>query len=297
MPLTRTTGSPGPAVLSIDVEDWFHVSNLSPVIARESWAVRELRVTRSMDRMLALMSEAGARATCFVLGAVAERCPELVARIAAQGHEVACHGSAHQMLSALSPEAFREDVRRSKALLEDLTGRPVLGYRAPNFSITDWAIPILAELGLRYDSSLFAIRSHERYGSLTGLDDRASVAEVSPGFHEVCVSTLHVGSRAVPWGGGGYFRLLPYPVFRRGVTRILATGAPYVFYIHPWEIDPSQPRVHGLPRLTRFRHYVRLRSTERRFACLLRDFRWTTIADLLEQRTAGSSAGAGASSA
>jgi len=187
-------------------------------------------------------------------------------------------------------------VRRSKALLEDLTGRPVLGYRAPNFSITDWAIPILAELELAYDSSLFAIRSHGRYGSLTAVGERTEVAEVRPGFHEVCVSTLNVGSRAVPWGGGGYFRLLPYPVFRRGVTRILATGAPYVFYIHPWEIDPGQPRVRGLSRRARFRHYVGLRSTERRFARLLHDFRWTSIADLLEQRTGGSSAHAEISS-
>jgi polysaccharide deacetylase family protein (PEP-CTERM system associated) len=281
-----TMSSMGTAALSVDVEDWFHVQNLSAAVPRATWPGQELRVPANMDRMLALLSEHGVRATCFVLGAVAERCPDLVRRIVDAGHEVACHGLEHHMLSALSPDAFREDVRRSKTLLEDITGTPIRGYRAPNFSITDWAIPILAELGFSYDSSLFAVHAHDRYGSLTGVRARDTVVELSPGFHEMCVSTLNVAGREVPWGGGAYFRVLPYRVFRGGVRRILASGAPYVFYIHPWEIDPGQPRVAGLSVVTRFRHYARLGSTERRLERLLGDFRWTTLAELLEQHLA-----------
>jgi polysaccharide deacetylase family protein (PEP-CTERM system associated) len=274
------------AVLSIDVEDWFHVENLTPVIARDSWAERDSRVTRNMERLLEILSEQGVRATCFVLGWVAERQPELVRRIADGAHEVACHGYGHQLLGGLSREEFREDVRRAKAMLEDLTGAAVRGYRAPSFSITDWAIPILQELGFSYDSSFFPIAVHDRYGQLRGIDPSAAVTEVIPGFHEVSISCLTAGARRLPWGGGGYFRLMPYPLFRAGVRRILASGAPYVFYIHPWEIDRDQPRVAGLSLTAHFRHYTGLRSAEARFRSLVSDFAWTTVADLLASFTA-----------
>ncbi len=279
----QSSGQPT-AVMSIDVEDWFHVENLSSAIARETWGERQLRVERSMDRMLELMADAPGRvrASCFVLGWVAERCPALIRRIAAAGHEIASHGHAHELVGSLTRAGFRADVARSKALLEDLVGAEVRGYRAPSFSITEWAIPELREAGFRYDSSVFATVAHDRYGGIPGVGPDESIVELAPGFHEIAVSCLTVGSRGIPWGGGGYFRLLPYSLFRRGVSRILGTGRPYVFYIHPWEIDPDQPRVRGLPPSYRFRHYVGLRRCERRFQALLADFRWSAISEVLD---------------
>jgi polysaccharide deacetylase family protein (PEP-CTERM system associated) len=275
------------AVLSIDVEDWFHVENLRPAIARDSWHDRELRVERNMDRMLDLMAAApgDVRATCFVLGWVAERCPTLVRRIADAGHEIASHGYGHDLLPTLSPDEFAADVARSKAILQDLVGVEVRGYRAPSFSITDWAIPRLRELEFAYDSSVFASIAHDRYGKLQGLPIDEAVIEIAPGFHEVPVSSLIVASRPVPWGGGGYFRAIPYSVYRWGIGRILRSGRPYVFYIHPWEIDPGQPRIGGLPRTYAARHYLGLHRAERRLTSLLADFRWTTISRLLAPRS------------
>jgi polysaccharide deacetylase family protein (PEP-CTERM system associated) len=266
--------------MSIDVEDWFQVENLRDAIGRETWSARELRVERNVDRMLELMAAADVRATCFVLGWIAERCPRVVERIAAAGHEIASHGYGHELLSRLTPDTFREDVVRSKTLLEQLVATKVVGYRAPAFSITDWAIPILNEVGFTYDSSFFPSFAHDRYGRLTGIGATAPVSEVMPGFHEVSISCLRFGSRGLPWGGGGYFRLVPYPLFRLGARRILGAADPYVFYIHPWEIDPVQPRVAGLPKASAFRHYVGLDRCEKRFERLLRDFSWSPIVDL-----------------
>lgn len=279
--MDSASGSALGAVMSIDVEDWFQVENLRGVIARDTWNTRQLRVEQNMDRMLALMAEKGVRSTCFVLGWIADRCPSLIKRIAAEGHEIASHGYRHELLDALSPDEFRADIERSKNLLEELTGAEVIGYRAPAFSIKDWSIPILEDVGFAYDSSAFPTLAHDRYGRLTGVNANQPLVELRPGFHEVCISCLKVGSRGVPWGGGGYFRLIPYPVFRRGVSRILRAGQPYVFYIHPWEIDPGQPRVDGISRGYRFRHYVGLETCERRFESLLGDFRWSTIAELV----------------
>jgi polysaccharide deacetylase family protein (PEP-CTERM system associated) len=273
--------------MTIDVEDWFQVENLKAAIARETWRTRQLRVERNTDRLLGLMAERGVRSTCFVLGWIAERCPALVERIAAEGHEVASHGYGHELLDTLTPQQFRADVERSRRVLQDITGSDVVGYRAPAFSIKDWSIPILAESGFSYDSSSFPTFAHDRYGRLTGLSPDESVVELRPGFHEVSVSCLNVASRPLPWGGGGYFRLIPYPVFRHGIRRILRAGQPYVFYIHPWEIDASQPRVQGLRRSYRFRHYVGLERSEGRFASLLRDFEWCTVTELVAARTNG----------
>ena len=275
-----------PALMSIDVEDWFHVANLEPVVPRETWGERESRVERNTDRMLELLAEHDAYCTCFVLGWVAERHPALVRRIADGGHEIACHGYGHQLIPQLSEQEFREDVRRAKGLLEDLAGTAVRGYRAPSFSITDWAIPILQDLGFSYDSSAFPTVAHDRYGNLAGVAAGTALVELRPGFWEVSISCLMVGSRGLPWGGGGYFRLLPYGAFRRGIDRILRSGEPYVFYIHPWEIDPGQPRVEGLGALARFRHYVGLGRAESRLRSLLADFQWTGIADLLPSSSA-----------
>jgi polysaccharide deacetylase family protein (PEP-CTERM system associated) len=281
-PSTNGAGAE-PAAMSIDVEDWFQVENLKGVVPRETWEIRELRVERNTDLMLGMLDEHGARATFFVLGWVAERCPALIHRIRAGGHEVASHGYGHDLLTDLTPDEFRADVTRSKTLLEDLTGEAVHGYRAPSFSITDWAIPILRDLGFEYDSSAFPTVAHDRYGRLPGVAAGEPTVALAPGFHEVSISCLTLGSRGLPWGGGGYFRLLPYGVFRRGVARIQATAPPYVFYIHPWELDPGQPRLDGLPRIHRFRHYVGLDRAESRWESLLRDFRWTTVADALNR--------------
>jgi len=269
--------------MSIDVEDWFQVENLKSVVGRSSWSERELRVERNTERMLQRLEERGILCTFFLLGWVAERVPQLVKRIADAGHELASHGCEHDLVYDLTPERFRQDVGRCKSLLEDLGGRPVLGYRAPSFSITEWAIDELQELGFAFDSSAFPTVAHDRYGKLEGVTPGATVSELRPGFHEIGISCLLLGERGIPWGGGGYFRLLPYPIFRRGVRHILGSGAPYVFYIHPWEIDPGQPRLAGMSRGHAFRHYLNLERCEGRWTRLLDDFQWTTVGGLLDR--------------
>jgi len=271
------------AGMSVDVEDWFQVENLKPVIPRSTWDSRESRVERNTMRILELLEQHRARATFFVLGWVAERQPRLIRQIADQGHEIASHGYGHELLYRLSPDEFRNDVGRSKRILEDLTGSPVLGYRAPSFSITDWAVAILQEMGFEYDSSVFPTVAHDRYGRLTGVDGGRPILELRPGFFEVCISILPLGNRGIPWGGGGYFRMIPFLPWRAGVRRILASGAPYVFYIHPWEIDPGQPRMDGVGRINRLRHYLNLERCEARFSALLAEFTWTSLGSLLEQ--------------
>jgi polysaccharide deacetylase family protein (PEP-CTERM system associated) len=271
------------AAMSVDVEDWFQVENLKPVVPRATWDIRESRVERNTMRILEILSGQGALATFFILGWVAERQPTLIRRIAEQGHEIASHGYGHDLLYNLSPDEFRADVSRCKSILEDLTGQQVRGYRAPSFSITDWAVPILQDLGFGYDSSVFPTVAHDRYGKLAGVDAGRPILELRPGFHEVCISCLPVGNRGLPWGGGGYFRMIPYGPWQAGVRRILAGGAPYVFYIHPWELDPGQPRLNGLGRVNRFRHYANLERSENRFRALVSDFRWQTVGQVLDR--------------
>jgi polysaccharide deacetylase family protein (PEP-CTERM system associated) len=268
------------AVLSIDVEDWFHAENLK--IARDAWEKCELRVERNTMRMLEILDRANARATFFVLGWVAEKCPQLVRAIAAAGHEVASHGYEHRLVYTLTPSEFRADILRSKGYLEDLTGRPIRGYRAPCFSITDWAIPILQEAGFGYDSSVVPTVAHDRYGRLKGMSVANPVVMLRDGFHEVCISCIRLGRRGLPWGGGGYFRLVPYGLWCAGIRTILRTGRPYIFYLHPWEIDPGQPPVSGLSISSRFRHRVNLGRCEARFDALCNAFQWTSVCDLLD---------------
>ena len=279
----RTTGRIAtPTAMSIDVEDWFHVENLRCVVSRESWNRRELRVERTMDRMLELMAERDVKATCFVLGWVAERAPGLVRRLAAAGHEVASHGYHHELVHELTESEFVADVRRSKDVLEGITGERVRGYRAPSFSLTDWAIPLLEGAGFEYDSSFFPTTvTRNRYGKPAALEGNDGLRLGNGGLAEVPLSCVQIGRQALPWAGGGYFRLLPYRLFKSGVEKILDSGKPYIFYIHPWELDSGQPRVAGLGRSQRIRHYLNLEKTESRWTALLTDFRWTTIADLL----------------
>jgi polysaccharide deacetylase family protein (PEP-CTERM system associated) len=269
--------SPLTNALSVDVEDYFQVSALAPVIDRASWPQRECRVVRNVERLLDLFAGSEARATFFTLGWVAERYPDLVRRIVKEGHELASHGYDHLRASEQSRPEFEQDVRRAKGLLEDLGGGRVQGYRAPSFSIGDrnaWAFDVLLEAGYRYSSSVYPIR-HDHYGSPHA--PRFAYA-ARPGLLEIPLTTTRMFGRNLPAGGGGYFRLAPYRLSRWALRRVNAIDRqPAIFYMHPWEIDPQQPRLPGTSMKTRFRHYVNLDKTEARLGRLLQDFRWGRI--------------------
>jgi len=260
--------------LTIDVEDYFQVSALAPHFPRARWETIPCRVETNVGRILALLGEAHVHATFFTLGWVAERYPALVRAIAAQGHEIASHGYWHQRITELTPGAFLEDIRRAKAVLEEVSGTAVIGYRAPSFSVgrhSLWAFDAIAEAGYRYSSSVYPIR-HDHYG----LPDAPRFPfRPRPGVLEVPVSTVCLLRINVPAGGGGYFRLLPYGLSRWLIQRVnRVDGQPAVFYLHPWEIDAAQPRVRQASAKTRFRHYVNLHRTEGRLRSLLRDLTW-----------------------
>jgi polysaccharide deacetylase family protein (PEP-CTERM system associated) len=271
--------------MSVDVEEWFHSENVKKCIARDQWDSINTSVERNTMRILDILDGSDSHATFFFLGWVAAHCPRLVRAVVERGHEVASHGWAHELVYSLTPSAFRTDVVRAKAVLEDLAGRPVLGYRAPCFSITDWAIPILAEAGYTYDSSMVPTVAHDRYGRIVNVDGTHPILTLAEGFDEVCVSCLRFRGRGVPWGGGGYFRLLPYPVWRWGMKAIIASANPYIFYIHPWEMDPGQPTPAAVPLFYRWRQRVGLGTCEKRFAALASDFSWTTIGDAISAWT------------
>jgi polysaccharide deacetylase family protein (PEP-CTERM system associated) len=260
--------------LTIDVEDWFQVSAMARYVPRSRWEDTPCRVARNVDRILALLDAHGARATFFTLGWIADRHPAVVKHIAAHGHEIGSHGYAHHRVTELDPPRFVADIRRAKAVLEDLTGTPVRGYRAPSFSINGtnaWAFDGLVAAGYRYSSSVYPIR-HDHYG----MPDAPRFPYASrDGLLEVPITTTRLFARNWPAGGGGYFRLMPYGLSRWCIERVNRTeGRPAVFYFHPWEIDPAQPRVRGVDARTRFRHYVNLHRMERRVGRLLGDFSW-----------------------
>jgi polysaccharide deacetylase family protein (PEP-CTERM system associated) len=260
--------------LTIDVEDYFQVSAFAPYIRRDSWERQECRVERNVGRILELLAQHDTKATFFTLGWIAERYPQMVRSIVAQGHELASHGYGHERASDLAPEAFRADIERAKALLEDIGGAPVLGYRAPSFSIgvgNLWAFEALERAGYRYSSSIYPIR-HDHYGMP---DSPRFAYRVSQGLLEIPVTTLRLMNRNVPSSGGGYFRLLPYSLSRWMLRRVNAEDRESaIFYFHPWEIDVDQPRVAGIDSKTRFRHYVNISRMEDKLQCLLTDFRW-----------------------
>jgi polysaccharide deacetylase family protein (PEP-CTERM system associated) len=271
--------------MSVDVEDYFHVSALAPVIPRASWDRMDSRVCANTERLLDIFAEFGVRSTFFVLGWVAERHPELVRRIAGAGHEIASHGYGHQLVYDQTPAAFREDVRKARALLEDASGRRVSGYRAPSFSITLrslWALDVLIEEGHTYDSSIFPIH-HDRYGIPHANRRPHTIERAAGSLIEVPASTARIAGLTLPVGGGGYFRLLPYWWTRFGIARInRIERRAAVFYLHPWEIDPDQPR-QAVGGLSRFRHYRNLHRTEARLRRLLTDFRFGSIDALVQQ--------------
>jgi len=265
--------------LTIDVEDYFQVSAFASCVAREDWDRMPCRVERNVDAILAMLDENKTRATYFVLGWVAERFPDLVRRIVEQGHELASHGYAHQRATEQSRQEFQQDVTRSKKLLEDIAGVPVHGYRAPSFSIGHgnlWALECLNEAGYRYSSSVYPIR-HDHYG-MPGAPRFAFLPEAGRGLLELPVTTVRLFNHNLPAGGGGYFRLLPYRVSRSWLRRVNTVDRqPCIFYFHPWEIDPDQPRFRRASLMAKFRHYLNLERTEARLRRLLGDFAWDSI--------------------
>lgn len=262
--------------MTIDVEDYFQVSAFRHHIAREAWDHLPCRIERNMDLILALLDAHGVQATFFTLGWIAERYPSVVRRIVAGGHELASHGYGHHKVTEQTPDAFREDVTRSKAVLEDLGGQAVHGYRAPSFSIDAgnlWALDILKEAGYRYSSSIYPVH-HDHYGMPDAPRFRFH-PRGEEGILELPATTLQWWGRNLPASGGGYFRLLPYGLSRWMIRQVNATDRqPCIFYFHPWELDPHQPRQAGVGLKTRFRHYVNLSRMPHKISALLGDFHW-----------------------
>lgn len=265
--------------MTIDVEDYFQVSAFAPYISRDSWPSRICRVERNIDLILGLLDEAQVKATFFTLGWIAERYPAMVRNIHANGHELASHGQDHLRVGDQTQSEFSADVNRSKQLIEDLTGNAVLGYRAPSFSIgtkTLWALDVLLKAGYRYSSSIYPI-SHDHYG-IHDAPRFAWYPNGQDGLLELPISTVRLFNKNFPAGGGGFFRLYPYPLSHWLIRRInQIDGQAGIFYFHPWELDPDQPVLQQLNFKTRFRHYVNLSKNESKLRELIRDFRWSRM--------------------
>lgn len=272
--------------LTIDVEDYFQVAALAEAVDHDDWHAMEYRVEANVNRLLELLDQEQCKATFFTLGWVADKSPELVKAIHKAGHEVASHGYSHQLIYNQTPEVFREETRRSKQILEDITGEPVTGYRAASYSITNqsrWALDILAEEGFTWDSSIFPVH-HDRYG-MPGTPRWPHKLTTDKGYElaEFPLSTLKLPGYTLPIAGGGYFRLFPYWFSRWGLGSINRQRQPFVFYLHPWEIDPGQPRL-DVKWFSRFRHYNNLDVCEQRLTRLLRHFSFTTMSDVLRSQ-------------
>jgi polysaccharide deacetylase family protein (PEP-CTERM system associated) len=277
-------------VMTVDVEDYFQVSAFEPYISRDSWGRLECRVERNVDRILQLFDRHGVKATFFTLGWIAERYPQMVRRMVAQGHELASHGWSHVRVTQQDQDAFRQDIMRTRALLEDVSGQEILGYRAASYSIGAdnlWALDVLRETGHLYSSSIYPIR-HDLYGM-----PEAPRFAFRPGegdFLEFPVTTFRIANKNLPCGGGGWFRLLPYAGMRWAIRRVnRVDGEAAIFYFHPWEIDPEQPRQDGIDAKTRFRHYLNLERMESRLNCLLGDFSWGRMDEVLYWPRSGNS--------
>ncbi len=269
--------------LTVDVEDYFHVSAFAESIKRHDWENHPLRVEKNTRLLLDLFDEYQVKATFFVLGWVAERTRDLVKEIAARGHEVACHGYSHQLVFNQSPDVFREETLRSKNLLEEIVQAPVRGYRAASYSITErslWALDILAEAGFEYDSSIFPVR-HDRYGIPDSPEfPHRMTTPKGLSLVEFPLSTARVFRYRLPVAGGGYFRLYPYALTKAGLTQVNRRKNPFIFYLHPWEVDPDQPRI-SASWFSRFRHYNNLDKCESRLRSLMTDFQFGTAWDVL----------------
>lgn len=267
---------------TVDVEDYFQVSAFEHAISPSDWANQEMRVQTSMERLLALLEDNSVKATFFTLGWVAERYPEMVKMMSAQGHEIASHGYWHQRATKQTSKVFKEDVGSARKLLQDITGCEIKGYRAPSFSIdktNDWVYEVLAEEGYSYSSSIYPV-VHDHYGVP---DAPRFKYRTSQGLWELPLSTLQLGQKKLPISGGGYFRLYPYMLTSWAIKRYHAGDQqPYIFYMHPWEIDPDQPRQEGLSFKSRFRHYLNLHRVEPRLRKMLSEFEWGTVEECFE---------------
>jgi polysaccharide deacetylase family protein (PEP-CTERM system associated) len=261
--------------MTVDVEDYFQVQAFATAIDRADWDRFAGRVQGNVERILEQFDRAGAHGTFFTLGWVAERHPTLIRRIVAAGHELASHGYGHAPVHSLDAAGFRDDLVRAKAILEDAGGVTVQGYRAPTFSIgprTPWAYAVLEATGHRYSSSIFPIR-HDLYGEPDA--PRFPFHPEGRALWELPMTTVRLAGRNLPCAGGGYFRLLPYQLFRLGLQRLNGReGRPGIFYFHPWEVDPGQPRIEAVGRAAKFRHYVNLATMSGRIDRLLHDFAW-----------------------
>ncbi|OUS25852.1 polysaccharide deacetylase [Gammaproteobacteria bacterium 45_16_T64] len=266
--------------MTIDVEDYFQVSAFENKFNSSDWDDIAPRVEANTNRLLDLFAEKDAKATFFTLGWVAQRFPDLIKRIAREGHEVASHGTMHKRATDQSRSEFKADVGDAKRLLEDIVGEPVVGYRAPSFSFTkdnQWVYEVLSEEGYKYSSSIYPV-VHDHYGIPDAPRFRY---ETESGVDEIPLSTLTVLGKNIPISGGGYFRLYPYMFSRYAIQLFKAKDQePYIFYLHPWEVDAKQPRVEGVSAKTRFRHYINLKRVESRLSQLLTDFEWSSMADI-----------------
>jgi polysaccharide deacetylase family protein (PEP-CTERM system associated) len=266
-------------MLSFDVEEYFQVEAAAHIVSPDGWPTLEKRLPESVDKILTLLNDRKTSATFFVLGWVAKNEPDVVKRIAEAGHEIASHGMSHRMLTRLSPEEFRSDLQDSRKTLEDLTGRKVIGYRAPTFSITRktaWALDVLAEAGFEYDSSIFPIR-HDRYGVPEApIFPHLAIGPCGGKILELPPLVRRVLTINLPVGGGGYFRLLPARIVRGGVAFCEKQNRPAMLYLHPWELDPDQPEL-PLSRLSRFRHRVNLAKTEGKLRLMLSQFHFSDV--------------------
>jgi polysaccharide deacetylase family protein (PEP-CTERM system associated) len=266
--------------ISVDLEDWFCVSNLTDTIRREQWEGIQSRIEKNTQILLELFDKHNVKATFFVLGWVAEHFPRLIRTIDMEGHEIACHGYSHRMLTHMTPEEFSEDIKKSIRITGSLTSQRIIGYRAPSFTMgakTLWALDTLKENGILYDSSVFPIGFHPDYGLP---EAPLEIFRHENGLLEFPLSCVEVLGRRIPCSGGGYFRLFPYALTRSLLRRCNREGRPSVFYLHPWEIDPDQPRV-KLPPLKRFRHYLNLGRTLSRLERLIQDFQFAPLAKVL----------------
>lgn len=269
--------------LTIDVEEYFHVANFSSVISPDDWDRQKSRLSFQLDKILSILEVKNVKATFFVLGWIAERHIETIKRMQKAGHEIASHGYGHQLVYDQTPEEFREDIRRSKKILEDIIQEPVWGYRAPNFSITKkslWALDILIEEGFKYDSSIFPIH-RDRGGLPDGERFPYKIERKRRSLLEFPISTIRLLGQNVPYSGGGYFRLLPYCLIKPLVRTNNKEGHTAIIYLHPWEFDPQQPRIKVDP-FSRFRHYVNICTTEGKLEKLLNDFQFKTMKELFE---------------
>jgi polysaccharide deacetylase family protein (PEP-CTERM system associated) len=266
--------------LSVDLEDWFCVYNLSQAIKKEDWDECELRVAKNTKRLLELFAQHNTEATFFVLGWVAERVPDLIREIEQHGHEIATHGYSHTLLTEMTPKSFEQDLNRAIRITESCVNQEVLGFRAPSFSITEktlWALDILVRARIRYDSSIYPIGLHPDYGMPNA---PLSIYQPNASLIEVPLSCAELLGRRIPCGGGAYFRIFPYSLTKFLLKRCNSQGRPAIFYLHPWEIDPDQPRV-ALPWFKGFRHYHNLDRTLNRLEKLLADFSFTSIRKVL----------------